>query len=399
MKRLIFSLCASAVGCAFALQFPATAVARSKETVLHSFGSGTDGKYTYAGLIDVNGTLYGTTYEGGVGDCGVRGFHPGCGTVFSVNPTTGAETVVYSFLGGTDGESPEAGLIEVNGTLYGTTNEGGAHNGGTVFSVNPASGAETVIYSFCGQNNCTDGLHPEAGLLNVNGTLYSTTHEGGAQDYGTVFSVNPTTGAETVVYSFLGGTDGWFPYANLIDVKGTLYGTTYYGGANGGGTAFSINPATGAETVLHTFGGATDGSEPEAGLVDVKGTLYGTTVEDGTAGEGTVFALDPKTGAETVLHAFGNGTDGQYPYAGLIDVKGTLYGTTGAGGASGDGTVYAVNPTTGAETVLYSFCGQQNCTDGAQPYPSLIDVKGKLYGTTQDGGAYGGGTVFALKKP
>jgi len=233
----------------------------------------------------------------------------------------------------------------------------------------------------------------------VKGMLFGTTYEGGAQDDGTVFSIDPTSGAETVVYSFLGGTDGKFPYAGLIDVKGLLYGTTYYGGANGGGTVFSVNPATGAETVLHTFGNGMDGSEPEAGLVNVKGMLYGTTVEDGAVGEGTVFALDPKTGVETVLHSFGSGADGQYPYAGLIDVKGTLYGTTGNGGASGDGTVFAVNPGTGAETVLYSFCGQQNCTDGAQPYAGLIDVKGVLYGTTQDGGTYGGGTVFALKKP
>ena len=138
------------------------------------------------------------------------------------------------------------------------------------------------------------------------------------------------------------------------------------------------------------------------------GILYGTTyVGGGTGcggyGCGTVFSLDPSTGTETVLHSFGNGTDGANPSASLIDVKGTLYGTTSTGGGTGChgygcGTVFSLDPSTGAETVLYSFCCRRNCTDGANPYASLTAVNGKFYGTTESGGAYGYGTVFVLKK-
>jgi len=387
VNRLFFSLCASAVGCAFALQFPATAIAKSKETVLHSFGSGTDGEHPWASLIDVKRTLYGTTPEGGT---------DGGGTVFSVNPKTGAETVVYSFCSQqycADGLYPLASLIDMKGTLYGATFDGGTDDYGTVFSVNPNTGAETVLHSF---GSGTDGATPLASLIDVNGMLFGTTNGGGTSAWGTVFSVNPNTGAETVVYSFLGGTDGEYPKASLIDVKGALYGTTEFGGTYDNGTVFSVNPNTGAETVLHSFGSGADGEYPIASLIDVKGTLYGTTEEGGTYGGGTVFSLSLTTGTETVLHSFGGGTDGNTPVASLINVKRTLYSTTAGGGTYGDGTVFSVNPKTGAETVLHSF---GSGTDGEYPEASLIDVKGALYGTTEVGGTYGSGTVFALRKP
>lgn len=158
--------------------------------------------------------------------------------------------VLYSFKGYPyDGEEPHAGLINVEGTLYGTTVVGGAKDYfGTVFAITPP-GTETVLYSFNGKN----GSNPEAGLLNVNGTLYGTTSEGGSergkkcyQNYrrvcGTVFAITPS-GTETVLYSFKGGSgDGDEPTAGLLNVKGTLYGTTPYGGANYDGTVFSLSP-------------------------------------------------------------------------------------------------------------------------------------------------------------
>jgi uncharacterized repeat protein (TIGR03803 family) len=334
MNRPLIGLYAGVVGCALALQLPAAADARSKETVLHAFHTGGDGLYPEAGLVDVNGTLYGTTEVGGTHDDGA---------VFSVDPTTGAETVVYSFAGGTDGADPFAGLIDVKGTLYGTTANGG-----------------------------------------------------GTYNYGTVFSLDPATGAETVLHSFGGGTDGGIPVASLIDVKGTLYGTTKVGGTVGAGTVFSLDLATGVETVLHSFAGGSDGTYPVAGLIDVKGTLYGTTEIEGTNGFGTAFSLDPVTGAETVLYSFGGGTDSENPEGSLIDVKGTLYGTAGRGGTYDYGTVFSLDPTTGAETVLHSFGGG---ADGKNPYPGLIYVKDALYGTTYFGGTYNYGTVFKIEKP
>lgn len=123
-----------------------------------------------------------------------------------------------------------------------------------------------------------------------------------------------------------------------------MYGTTFAGGANNSGSIFSLNLSTGAETVLYSFQGGSDGANPGAGLVDVNGTLYGTTKYGGANGAGTVFSLNPQTGAEAVLQSFGSGTDGQYPISRLININGTLYGTTYLGGAYGDGTVFSITP-------------------------------------------------------
>lgn len=278
--------------------------ATGAEAVLHSFDqNGTDGSSPVAGLISVGGSLYGTTALGGA-------FHGG--TVFKVSPRIGSETVVHSFqINGTDGYSPYAGLINVGGTLYGTTAYGVAKNCnseitcGTVFKVNPATGAETVVYSFCAKRHCRDGALPEAGLIDVSGALYGTTKFGGmhcrGDGCGVLFRVDPATGAETVVYSFQGtGTDGYSPNSGLINVGGILYGTTEFGGANGRyGTVFKFDPTTGAETVVYSFqsNGADDGYFPSGNLINVGGTLYGTTPNGGANqcaggnGCGTVFKV------------------------------------------------------------------------------------------------------------
>jgi uncharacterized repeat protein (TIGR03803 family) len=211
---------------------------------------------------------------------------------------------------------------------------------------------------------------------------------------------------ETVLYSFTGGADGSNPYGALIeDASGNLYGTAVEGGANGIGTVFKLAP-DGTETVLWTFAGA-DGTYPEAGLVlDTKGNLYGTTSYGGAGtackgGCGVVFKLAPKgkSWTETVLHSFTNGADGSDPMASLIiDTTGKLYGTTVFGGANNEGTVFEVAPH-GTETVLYSFAPGVN---GSFPMAALMmDKKGNLYGTGNGGGtgtACGGpcGVVFKL---
>jgi uncharacterized repeat protein (TIGR03803 family) len=188
-------------------------------------------------------------------------------------------------------------------------------------------------------------------------------------------------------------------------VKGKLYGTSFYGGNAGDGTVFAFDPATGAEKVLYSFCSRTkceDGAGPYASLVDGKGMLYGTAYLGGRRNRGTVFALDPDTGKEKVLHSFcnqANCTDGQAPYAGLIEVRGVLYGTAQEYGVHGfGGLVFAIDPKTGVETSVYSFCRILNCTDGDDPTGGVIDVGGTLYGTTAAGGTYGSGTVFALTK-
>jgi uncharacterized repeat protein (TIGR03803 family) len=192
-------------------------------------------------------------------------------------------------------------------------------------------------------------------------------------------------------------------------MSGALYGTTQNGGAQGKGLVFSLDPGTGAEQVLYSFcskKNCTDGQYPDATLLDVSGTLYGTTFGGGARGSfGTVFALDPSTGTETVVYSFCsqlNCNDGEFPSAALLEAGGTLYGTTSYGGGPGNGgAVFSLDPSTGAMTVVYSFCSQQGCTDGGYPQDGLIEVKGKLYGTTQGGGTFGDdyGTLFAIKNP
>lgn len=325
----------------------------------------------------------------------------GCLSLNSSAARAAAETVVYSFCsqeGCADGYLPQASLIAIDGMLYGTTAEGagGANCGsvgcGTVFSLDPGTGAQTVIHSFCRQQNCPDGAGPSAALINLNGKLFGTTVSGGAYKYfGTAFSLNRITGKLKVLHSFGTGADIGSPYASLIKFEGELYGTT---GGGGGGTVFAIDPKAREETALFL-----DIGNSAAALIDVNRTLYGTTYDGGAYGLGSVFALDPGTGKETVVYSFcsqQNCPDGLQPFAGLINSHGTLYGTTASGGASGYGTIFSIDLATGTETVLYSFCGQQGCTDGASPRTSLIDVNGTLYGTTMSGGSNNTGTAFAF---
>ena len=168
---------------------------------------------------------------------------------------------------------------------------------GQVFSYS-ASGAESVLHSFTGQ---PDGFSPQAGLLNVGGTLYGTTNNGGANNVGSVFAIT-TKGKEHVVYSFVGGSsDGQNPQSTLIDVKGTLYGTTSQSGSGGAGTVFSVTKS-GVEKTIYNFAQEPDGANPLAGLTYYKGAFYGTTWSGGTADMGTVFKVTPG-GTETVLIA------------------------------------------------------------------------------------------------
>jgi uncharacterized repeat protein (TIGR03803 family) len=366
------------------------------EKVLHSFSYQWDGQDPQAGLIfDNAGNLYGTTFAGGA---------YGWGTVFEIT-SAGEEKLLYTFGGKfPEGAHPNASLVfDKAGNLYGTTWLGGANNSGTVFELTPA-GVETVLYSFGGQPG--DGYAPFSGLVfDKKGNLYGTTYYGGAYGLGTVYEIT-SAGTYKVLYSFgshrFDGAHPWF--AGLVLGKaGKLYGTTYAGGAHGGGTVFQITSA-GREKVLYSFGGYLgDGADPYAGLVfDKTGNLYGTTLLGGTNNAGTVFEFT-SAGTEKVLYRFGSqSVDGNEPTAGVvIDNAGNLYGTTSqggvygyAGGGGGYGTVFEIT-TQGSEKVLYEFGAQSG--DGNYPIAGLVlDGQGNLYGTNKAGGAYGFGTVFEV---
>ena len=259
---------------------------------------------------------------------------------------SGTERVLHSFsFNSGDGQKPYGTSVDVKGVLFGTTWDGGMSGDGTAFSITK-SGKESVLHSF--GSSGSDGVLPYAGLISNGGVLYGTTYGGGGLNYGTVFSITPS-GKESVLYSFTGTPDGADPYSGLVNVKGKLYGTTQEAGNAGGeGTVFSIT-TSGKEAILHSFGPYFygDGEEPYANLLNVNGTFYGTTERGGKYNEGCVFTVTT-SGKESVLYSFGGSNqDGEEPNAALTNVHGTLYGTTSMGGANGEGTVFAITPSRG----------------------------------------------------
>jgi len=292
---------------------------------MYSFVGGSDGAFPAGLIVGTDGNLYGTTWQGGGAS--------NAGTLFRITPN-GAETVVYSFSGGSDGLNPNGGLIQgVDGNFYGTTANGGASGLGTVFSVAP-NGTKTTLYSFSGGS---DGSNPFAGVIQANdGNFYGTTQNGGADGLGTVFKIT-LPGVETVLYSFTGGADARNPALGLIQGSdGNLYGAAENGGASDAGTAFKITLG-GTETVLYTFSGAS-GSGPRGALIQGSdGNLYGTTINS----PATIFRLTT-SGVITTLHTF-VGSDGQMIYASPVQGRdGALYGVAAYGGANGDGTLFKV---------------------------------------------------------
>jgi uncharacterized repeat protein (TIGR03803 family) len=350
------------------------------ESVIYAFcanfnGACLDGAFPEAALVmDSTGNLYGTTAGGGSGG-GARGCQDalaGCGTVFELSPPTilgGAwtETVLYNFcsvLQGTacvDGFEPIADLtLDGVGNLYGTAQHGGSGDGGqgVVFELSPGTNGwtETVLYNFCSVMQgkyCLDGSLPGAGVtLDAAGNLYGTTINGGAPHSvggGTVYKLTYNSGAwsETVLASSRGGSaKGSVPLGDLRIDLGYLYGTTSFGGVDGGGGVFKLSSITGSG--------------------------------------GGVF--------------FDTGSEGCYPTAGvtLDHQRNVLYGTASQCGQGGGGTVFTVDPSRQL-TVLYSLCSQSACADGANPLGALIeDTSGNLYGTTENGGAAGDGVVFEV---
>jgi uncharacterized repeat protein (TIGR03803 family) len=388
-------------------------------TVLHSFGSGTDGA-TPVGVFLPEGIdgeyandLIGATTYGGAS---------GYGTVFylDLDSSTGAwtETVAHSF-SGADGSYPAVGP---NDNL-GTTLTGGAYGKGTLYGVSPTSFTPNV-YNFCAAVACEDGAYPQGVGLGSGVTRLGITEEGGLYGVGTLFDMDDKTNQEIYSYWLDDGTTGGDPTGQVATYENPSYQTLLYFIAgtgdlcNGGrgnvnvdcGGVFSWNPTTGIESALHLFTSTPDGAQPTGGLTVARpqnypADLYGTTDYGGAYGWGTVFAVNQAGGGYTIVHSFTGGADGGAPTGsvGILfsEISGafgyTIYGTAAYGGAAGSGTLWEINHS-GVFSVLHSFCSAAGCADGAIPSgPVRVQASPApvtLFGTTTSGGTYGKGVAF-----
>lgn len=336
-------------------------------------------------------------------------------TVAADRPATYGLKAIYSFKGDPDGREPASDVVArtSNPRLVGTTEFGGHHDAGAVYSLSNENGRwkERVLYSF----DVIDGWRPNGimvpQLLDGTEPAAVTLFQGGAHGSGAIAILKPSpSGSWTAssTYSFTGGRDGAGPQGALVaDAQGDLYGTTSGGGRGNHGTVFELRPKGSAysEKVLYSFRGNRDGDYPQAGLImDAGGALYGTTQYGGAgSNNGTVFKLNPSSNgyAESILYRFKGQPDGSQPVARVcLDTSGTLYGTTSLGGKSNAGTVFAIAPKSSGsgymEQVLWSF--GKGSADGAYPYGNVIvDSKGIIYGTTSGNSESGDGTLFTLK--
>jgi uncharacterized repeat protein (TIGR03803 family) len=401
-------------------------------TVLYDFSGGNDGGVPTAGLVfDTSGNLYGTTQSGGTGACFL-----GCGTVFEMSPVQGGGwtfTTLYSFQGGSNAAYPNSALtIDGFGNLFGSSGGGSANcptppGCGTIFEISPngqGGWKETVLYSFLGGE---DGDDPRGVVLDAAGNLYGTAAQGGASctlfsvGCGTAFELSPNgTGGWhfKVLHQFGAGTDGALPFGALAsDGHGNFYGTTQYGGSfigtctQGCGTIFRLSQQNGrwTENVLHRFQ-VSDGSYPAATpTLDSSGDIFVTTNYGGSQDAGVVFELTPVAGGwqSHLRHAFGSFQDGTRPGQASValDRRGDVYSTTFYGGqnpkacqnniGSGCGVLYRLTPTASGMwkfTLLYSFTGG---SDGNYPYDGpTLDSQGHLFGTTSYRGQATTGSVF-----
>jgi len=415
LLRTLFSL-------AILLVFVSAAWA-AKAGAEYKFRGLPDGSQPNGGLVaDAAGNLYGTTSGGGLSECGFSS--PFCGTVFKLSPGTNGqlkETILYKFTGETDGAGPAGSLVfDTAGNLYGTTVSGGnlgvCNNAGcgVVFKLSPnqnGTWTESTLYSFLG---ISDAEQPGTGVIfDSAGNLYGAAG-GGCIELcnGVVFKLSPNqngTWTESIIYTFLGGTDGGFPNALAFDKKGNLFGTTFNGGNTQPpcdcGTVFELTPSSSGQwtkQILYNFTDGLDGGSPSSGVTfDSAGNLYGETFDGGSfacpqSGCGVVYQLAPVSGGWKfgIAHTFNglNGSKGSQPDGGLkFDTAGNLYGTTSNGGnlacnnGNGCGTVFKLSPKSGGG-FTFSLVGAFNGTTGTGPNYGVIVNAGALYGTTFSGG-------------
>ncbi len=405
------------------IAFVATAIAAAAAqtfTVIHNF-NGTDGSQPFAGVTrDTAGNLYGTTQYGGILSCDSGGV-PGCGVAYKLRPFNSGWlfSVLYQFQGNEGNFLPtDPGNITLapNGVPFGPQVMGGSGFDGLIYNLQPpvtapananAPWSYTVDHVF-GMGN--DGGGPSQVTFDPAGNIFGTAIGGGIGNSGVVYELTPSNGGwtETILYSFLGGSDGNEPDAVSLDESGNIFGLTRAGGDsacgdnNGCGTIYELTRSGSGwtKTILHVFEEATDGSTPGPLLRDSAGNLYGVTAM-ATSGGGTIWELSPSNGGWVfnVLYTLpGRAGTLSLVFRPVMDASGALYGVNNYIGANNVGSVYKLAPSNGGWTYadLHDFGSLPNQTDGCFPRgPVALDPTGNIYGTTQQCGE-GGGVIYEV---
>jgi uncharacterized repeat protein (TIGR03803 family) len=304
--------------------------------------------------------------------------------------------ILHAFMGHPDdGEGPIGPLVEWDGRLFGVTYSGGENNAGILFAIRPDGTDYQILHSF--SYFSSDPGYPTGGLAINNGTLIGTTSNGGTAWNGTIYAINPDGSGFQIVHSFTETPDdGYWVGGPLIGVSGELFGMTSGGGVYGHGTIFKLNSDGSAYQILHSFEGADgDGSYPVGSLLYSAGCLYGMTNMGGPADKGTIFKINPDGSGYQVLRALAGGPgDGEWPDGTLMETAGIFYGVTNGGGPDEGGSLFQINPDGGGFAIIRYFSWSTN--DGFGAADSLLFINNYLVGTTRYGGV-GGGAIFSFR--
>ena len=365
---------------------------KGQYTKIFDFGKAPNGNSPRGELVSDGTFLYGMTNSGGMNLKGV---------IFKIKADGTAYSMLHEFGSGTDGALPYGSLLIDGPFLYGMTKSGGAYGYGTVFKIHPDSTSYSTIYSF---KSATDGANPYGSLVSDGTFLYGMTQAGGISNFGTIFKIKQDGSGYSKLLDFT-GNNGYNPYGSLLYEGGILYGMTYYGGTGtcnfvvGCGVIFKIKTDGTGYSKLYDFSN-TDGHNPFGSLISDGTFLYGMTSAGGSGGFydlGVIFKIKTDGTGYSNIYDFKMPT-GDEPHGSLIHVGNILYGMTYNHGLYAGGTMFRINTDGTGFFNLFIFSNQMfNNTqylDGYFPYGALLSEGGILYGMANQGGQNNLGVIF-----
>jgi uncharacterized repeat protein (TIGR03803 family) len=347
--------------------------------------TGTNGNSPRGSLVRAsNGKLYGMTNQGGANNFGI---------IFEYDPATDSFTRKHDF-DGSNGRNPFGDLVQAsNGRLYGLTYQGGAYNEGVIFEFNPANDSFYRRMDFDGTSN---GRNPFGSFIqSTDGLLYAVTYQGGANNYGVLFTYDPVNNTYSKKQDFDAVNTGSNPYSRLTEgPNGNLYSMTYLGGSDNLGTIYEYDIANNLIKKKVDFKGVSNGRNPYGSLaLASNGRFYGQTPFGGANSAGVIFEFDPATDSFIKRIDVEGNLQGRSPFGTLVQASnGMMYAMTYLGGINKAGVLFEFDPAKGTYLKKIDF---SNAIDGGNPYGSLVMTRSfKLYGMTYQGGSYNGGTIF-----